>query len=73
MGNTVQDGGRVTTQGGVVIETALKAPWQSQCIIRAPITEQPAGWSPWKPTNTHFHRPSNCSESMTLYIGLKTL
>lgn len=35
MGNTVQDSGHVTTQGGVVMETAGKAPWQSLCIIKA--------------------------------------
>lgn len=36
MGNTVQDGGRVTAQGDVVSETAVKAPWQSHRIIKAP-------------------------------------
>lgn len=36
MGNTVEDGGRVTTQGGVVIERTVKAPWQSQRVIKAP-------------------------------------
>lgn len=34
-GNTVQYSRHVTTQGGVVMETALKAPWQSQGIIKA--------------------------------------
>lgn len=35
MGNTVQDGSGVTTQGGIIMEIVLKAPWQSQCIIKA--------------------------------------
>lgn len=43
MGNTVQDGGCVTTQGNVVTETALKAPWQSQCIIKAPSPNRQQG------------------------------
>lgn len=55
------------------METALQAPWQSQCIIKASDPRTARRWSPWRPTNTHFHRHSNCSESMTLYIGLTTL
>lgn len=35
MGNTVQDFGPFTTQGCVVMGTALQAPWQPWCIIKA--------------------------------------
>lgn len=34
------------------METALQAPWQSQCIIKASDPRTARRWSPWRPTNT---------------------